>query len=240
MIFCAITKLSLAQYKLKDIPFELREINKSDDKGKQGIWIFYDKVDSTVFAMQNFVNDSLNGYFERYWRNGKISEKGFYKNGQLDSLFIGYWENGKIRGEASYSNGALDGLVKSFNQNSELTSRLRYIKGVLDSGYTETYVDSSLDWDYLAKSKIDTVITNYNSDWNKKYAIYENDSLTKDISFYKDHVAIENFYHKGIIVKRLVYFKMKPYTIEKIFYYTDGKLSRTELFDKKGKKIRNN
>ena len=130
-----------AQYKIRDIPFDIAKINKQSALGKQGAWFFYDKSDSTVFAMQNFRNDTLNGYFERYWYNGKISEKGFYKEGKIDSVFIGYWENGELRGEAYYINGSLNGVVTSFNQKKEMTSRLKYLNGIIDSSYTEPFVE---------------------------------------------------------------------------------------------------
>ena len=226
-----------AQYKLRDIPFDLAAINKGSTLGKQGVWFFYDKADSTVFAMQNFRNDTLNGYFERYWHNGKISEKGFYKEGKLDSTFIGYWENGEQRGEAYYINGSLNGVVTSFNQKKEITSRLKYLNGEIDSIYTESFVDSNLVWDNLTRNKIDTLKTTYSSDWNKKYAIYTNDNLSKEVSFYKDVIAIENFYEKTILSKRIVYLKAKPYNIEKIFYYKNGELTKTELYNKKGELV---
>lgn len=233
-IFCFIDK-GYAQFKLKDIPYELNKINKRDVKGKQGVWFFYDKKDSTVYAMQLFRNDTLNGYFERYWLNGNISEKGFYKNGKLDSTFVGYWENGQMRGEANYTNGLLSGIVISFNESGKPTSKLKYENGIIDNSYVESFVDSSIVWDNEVANKVDTVRTTYPSAWNKKYAIYVNDTLSKEISFFKDVIAIENYFDKAVLTKRIIYSIKKPHNIEKIFYYLNGQLSKTELYDKNGK-----
>lgn len=225
-----------AQLKLKDIPYGLNEINKRDYKGKQGTWYFYDKVDSIVYALQHFKDDTLNGYFERYWHNGKISEWGFYKNGKLDSIFISYWENGQKRGEANYVNGILNGIVISFDEERKITTQLRYINGKVDSSYAESYVDSTIVWDNQP-IKIDTVKTTYASDWNKKYAVYVNDTLCKEIIYYKDVITIENYLDKAVLTKRIVYSRTKPHNIEKIFYYVNGDLSKTERYNRKGKLI---
>ncbi len=238
-LFFFCIEVGFAQLRLKKIPYDLSQINKRDANGKQGVWFFYEKLDSTVYAMQNFTDDTLNGYFERYWHNGKISEKGFYKNGNLDSIFIAYWENGQKRGEANYINGQLNGVVTSFNQKGELTSRLKYLNGEVDSDYEASFIDSSMVWDNQASNKMDTVTTTYKSDWNKKYAIYTNDTLSKEISFYKDVATIENFYERAGLIKRIIYSKSSPYNIEKVFYYQNGKLIKTELYDKQGKRVEN-
>jgi antitoxin component YwqK of YwqJK toxin-antitoxin module len=231
------SSIGYSQYKLKDIPYSLDSINKRDDKGKQGVWFFYDQY-NTVNAMQHFIDDTLNGYFELYWyTTGKKSDKGFYKNGKLDSTFVGYWENGQKRGEANYVNGLLNGIVISFNEEGKTTSQLKYINGKVDSSYEESFVDSSIVWDNEARNKIDTVKTSYASDWNKKYAVYVNDTLSKEISFFKDIITIENFFDKAVLTKRIVYSKTKPYRIEKVFYYNNGELSKTEFYNKKGELV---
>lgn len=234
-IILLIVKSVFAQYKLRNIPFDLASINKQNLMGKQGVWIFYDKTDSTVFAMENFRNDTLNGYFERYWYNGQISEKGFYKEGKLDSIFIAYWEDGEQRGEAFYLKGLLNGIVTSYSKNKEISTRLKYLNGLIDSSYKESFVDKRLVMDNYVRNKIDTLKTIYKSGWNKKYAIYQNDTLIKEISFYKDVIAIENFYERKVLFKRIVYSKVKPFKIDKIFIYENGELVKTEFYDKHGK-----
>lgn len=235
--FALCMKFSYAQFKLKDISYDIGAINKRDIQGKQGVWFIFNKSDSLIFAMQHFLNDTLNGYFERYWQNGKISEKGFYKKGNIDSIFIAYWENGQKRGEAYYVAGLLNGLVTSFNEKSALTSRIMYINGKVDSSYKLSFIDSSFLSDSRIRNKTDTVKTTYKSNWNKKFAIYTNDSLSKEISFYKNIIAIENFYDKTTLKKRKVYYRKKPYNIEKIYYYENGALIKTELYNKKGQLI---
>lgn len=234
----SILQIGRCQYKLQDIPYRLSEINKRSEKGRQGVWFFYDRSDSTVFAMQHFVNDTLHGYFERYWQNGKVSERGYYKKGIVDSVFIGFWQNGKKRGEAFYANGLLSGIVISYNDEEKITSRLKYVNGVVDSSFEMSYLDSSIVWDNQARNKIDTIKTVFNADWNKRYAIYTNDTLSKELDFYKDRLTIESFYDKAVLMKRIIYSKTKPFRIEKVFYYKNGELTKTYLYDKNGKLIK--
>lgn len=227
---------SYAQYKLKDIPYDFSEVNLKDDKGKQGVWFFYDRLDSTVRAMQNFINDTLHGYSEWYWHNGVISEKGFYYKGQLDSIFTAYWENGEIRAIQHYEKGSLSGISTSYDANGKLILKLNYIDNYIDSSFSEMFIDSTVAWDKGRPVKIDTiVITREYIKWNKTFEIYHNNVISKEVKFYDDKIFLENYYKNGKLVKRVVYFRKKPYGVEKIYYYNNKeKLFKTEFFDKKG------
>ncbi len=232
------------QLKLENIPYILSEINNKDAKGKQGIWFNYDKINHIIYSMQNYNNDTLNGYFENYWyNNGNISEKGYYKNGKLDSIFIAYWEDGQIRGISNYKNGVFNGIVSSYNKDEKLILRRNYILGNIDPNYNDFYVDTTLVFDnkikvdYTSKTinKIDTVITKYDTKWNKESDIYINDTLCKHIDYYKNKVKIETIYQNSEDYKRIIYSRNKPYYIEKILYFQKNKLIKKEEFDKNGK-----
>lgn len=227
--------MSFSQFKLQDIPYNLEDINKIDNKGKQGIWYYYYKEDSTVYLMENYRNDTLNGYFERYWKNGQISAKGYYKDGKFDSIFIAYWENGQELGISYYKNGKLNGVALSFDQNGKIKIRQKYIDGQIDSSYAEEYIDSTLIFDNSIRNKIDTVITYWKyTKWNKIYSIYINDTLSKEINFYNDRPGHINFYERAELYKRVVYSRKKPYHIEKIFYFQNDLLIKKEEYDKHG------
>jgi len=233
-----VTK-SFSQLKLSEIPFDLNVINKSNLHGKQSVWFFYDKNDSTVFAMQHFVNDTLHGYFERYWYNGLVSEKGYYYKGALDSIFIAYWEDGTVRGEAYYSLGKLNGVVTSYSKSGKLTSRFKYVDNVKDSNYLDNYLDPDMTWDKVS-IKMDTLIQEFSGKWNKKLGIYKNDSLFKEINYFKDRIGFVNYYKNGVNIKREIYSRKKRDNyIERVFYYTsNGTTDKVQYFDKNGVLIR--
>ncbi|MEZ5050720.1 MAG: hypothetical protein R2766_13830 [Saprospiraceae bacterium] len=139
-----------AQIYLKDVSSSFNEINRYDN-GKQGVWFFFERSDSVVHSMKYYSNDTLNGDFILYWRNGKISDKGQYLKGELQGKHYGYWENGQLRYEVNYLNGALNGLSVTFDSNGNLTSREYYIQGAMDINYKDRYYapnfepDESLD-----------------------------------------------------------------------------------------------
>ncbi len=236
--FLQWNKACFAQYKLNNIPHQYYQINQVDNKGRQGVWYFFDQQDSTVFAMQNFRNDTLNGYFERYWQNGLVSEKGYYKNGCIDSVFIAYWENGLLRGEAMYKNCKLHGELISFNKIGNMTTRMLWVDGVVDYNYVLHFIDSNLIKVNPHLNKIDTIVKVCDfSVWNKEYIIYVNDTLSKEITFYKDVPVIFDFYNNAKLYKRIVYSRSRHYFLEKIFYYENNKLVRSEFYNRKGKLV---
>lgn len=237
-VLVCMTRLSHSQYRIENIPYKLDEVNYSDSFGKQGIWVFSSVPGGIVSAIQRYQNDTLHGYFERYWRTtGTVSEKGYYKMGKLDSVFVAYWENGVVRGITYYKDGILNGPYESFNSSGKLTSRYRFVNGVEDETYELAYLDSTVKWDWDKMVKVDTIRTKYSGDWNARWAIYHNDTLVKEMSFFKGNVAIENLLRNGLLEKRIVYSKKHPERIEKIFYYQNEELIRTEQFNKLGRLV---
>jgi antitoxin component YwqK of YwqJK toxin-antitoxin module len=81
-----ITDFVFPQSKLNNLNISDSEINKKDSLGKQGIWyIFY--PNGNVTTIRKYKNDTLHGYFENYWSNGNLSDRGFYINGKLEGVF---------------------------------------------------------------------------------------------------------------------------------------------------------
>lgn len=225
-----------AQYTLNDIPYSFDEINQRDELGrKQGTWYFYNQY-NVVHTMQNFKDDTLQGYFENYWfTNGIVSEKGYYKSGLLDSIMFAYWENGQERGRAYYKNGLLNGVAITHDKNGNLTSKIRYINGKRDSTYTEMYIDPNIEWDNDHPIKIDTIYTQEMNGKYEKYAIYRNDELIQVYNLEDGIKKNETFYTTSKDYKRIIYCTKKPYGIRKIFYFENHTLVKTDLVNDKCK-----
>jgi antitoxin component YwqK of YwqJK toxin-antitoxin module len=226
-----------AQLRLSSILVEGVDVNVKNRMGKQGLWYTYDKVDSTVFSKLQYINDTLNGNFEYYWLStGKVSEQGFYHNGVLDSTFTAYWESGQVRGVCNYKNGLLDGLVTSYSKEGTVNTKLMYKNGDLDSTYAEMYINPTLEWDVNHPIKMDTSTKDFSCEWNRKVTIYKNDTIDVEIDYYKNRPAIKSLYSSGQLTKRLIFLKVSPYTEEKIHYFQDGNLVKTEYIRKRKKK----
>lgn len=228
-ILCVIEP-GICQYRLKDIPFNLNEINKLNEKGRQGVWFFYEKSDSTVLSMKHFRNDTLDGYFEEYWRNGRISNKGYYTKGLLDSVFLSFWENGEKKFEGIYKNGLLNGIVKTYFRNGGERTKEKYVKGVIDKNFTDSFIDDTIIADFHGNNKHDTLIEKFNVKWNKRISIYENGNIIKQQQYYQNRLIIESLYSNGTLYKRIIYSKKKVGKIVKVHLYVDGELSSTIIY----------
>ena len=66
------------------------------------------------------------GYWERYWVEGKIFAKGNYTNGNKEGLWKYYFYNDQILATENYSNGSREGLCKYYYPNGNLFKEVCY------------------------------------------------------------------------------------------------------------------
>jgi len=78
----------------------------------------------------------------------------------------------------------------------------------------------------------------YISKYNKTYVIYFGGEKHSEMKYYKDRLLIENFYTQGINTKRIVYSRKRPYFMEKIGYFNELGRYKMEIYNKKGKLIK--
>lgn len=227
-----------SQVKFGDVKASTPILNVRDENGKQGKWCMYYAKDSSVYEILHYKNDTLDGYFERYWPDGTISTKGYYSKGELDSLFLGFWEDGKIRAVVNYKQGILNGLEITYDRTGKILTKLNYIDNNQDSTYSESFIDTNIIWDNIRRIKIDTVTYLYTSKWNKKMAIYINDSLNLELDFYKNRLRIESKYKNLELEKRIIYQKKSPYKPEIIYHYENGNVRKEYLILNNSKKSR--
>lgn len=88
---------------------EFKDFYNSGELRKEGYFLSIDSLDDskTVF----------DGEICSYFRNGNISEKSHYLNGQLHGEYICYKDDGKLKTHAFYQAGELSGIYKTFNED---------------------------------------------------------------------------------------------------------------------------
>ena len=59
------------------------------------------------------------GPYETYWDNGRLREKGTWKDGELDGPYEEYHENGQLEYGGNYKDGLSEGLWKSYYENGQ-------------------------------------------------------------------------------------------------------------------------
>ena len=82
--------------------------------------------------------DIKDGYTEFYYPDGKISSKGWMKNGKPDGFWVSYYPSGIIKSEGLRRNFLLDSTWTFYNQKAEVNQRIDYKYGKRN-GYIITY-----------------------------------------------------------------------------------------------------
>jgi antitoxin component YwqK of YwqJK toxin-antitoxin module len=75
------------------------------------------------------------GYWEEYYRNGRLFFKGNYVSGVEDGYWQVYHTNGQLRFKGKYVNGNRHGHFESYHSNGKLI-----YKGYYDMGLEVDYV----------------------------------------------------------------------------------------------------
>ena len=77
-------------------------------------------------------NGKKTGYWEEYYRNGKLYYKGSYKDDKKEGYWEWYWENGNSAYKGSYVNGKKDGVWENYQYpNGKLSNKGLYKDGEL-------------------------------------------------------------------------------------------------------------
>jgi antitoxin component YwqK of YwqJK toxin-antitoxin module len=78
------------------------------------------------------------GYFEWYYRSGKLEHKGSYANGKEVGEHTWYYENGNLEAVEKYEDGKLEGELKEYHQNGQLAMVTSFLHDVQE-GMTKYY-----------------------------------------------------------------------------------------------------
>jgi antitoxin component YwqK of YwqJK toxin-antitoxin module len=82
-------------------------------------------------------NDSPNGEFKRYDRDGKLTQKGMYEDGRLHGVVEEYYPNGKLKERNIYKRGSYDGVRQEFYSNGQMQLEQTYVDGYKVGPYKE-------------------------------------------------------------------------------------------------------
>lgn len=83
---------------------------------------FYDKGET--YSLSNWEKGKLNGLYVRYYRNNKIRYKHEYINDILDGGFIGFYKGGKKSMEGKFKNNLPIGVWNFWDMDGKTTSKL--------------------------------------------------------------------------------------------------------------------
>ena len=69
------------------------------------------------------------GYWENYYKNGKIQTKGNYINGKREGIWEIYFDNGQLYCKCNFKNNYKDGIWEYYWENGQLSSKELYDNG---------------------------------------------------------------------------------------------------------------
>ena len=129
-----------------EIPLELFYIlntkgKDSDDEQteeiKNGLYESFHK-NGQLSKRENYKDGELDGLVEEFYENGQLNQRENYKDGELDGPWEWFYENGELMTRATFINGKKEGLVEGFHTNGQLSYRWNYKAGKPD-GLEKTF-----------------------------------------------------------------------------------------------------
>src|SRR3972149_2933214 len=107
--------------------------------------------------------DKLDGLYEGYYKDGRLSYRCNYQAGKLEGLSEEYYKDGKLRSRYNYQAGELDGLYEDFYEDGRLSYRCNYQAGEPEGPSEVYYKDGKLSYrcNYKAGGRNSKVYTNF-------------------------------------------------------------------------------
>ncbi len=99
------------------------------DDERHGKTIWYYEDGNKPATEYNYVKGSLEGEAIAYHLNGKVSEKGMYKNNNKTGEWKEYYDNGKVKAEGKYENDLKEGVWKQYTEDGKAAGTIKYSKG---------------------------------------------------------------------------------------------------------------
>ncbi|MES2560825.1 MAG: toxin-antitoxin system YwqK family antitoxin [Bacteroidota bacterium] len=153
--------------------------NQTDSQGrKQGV---HDGYSGSWLFERTYVNDTLNGPFRQYTKDGTTWATGYFLNGLKDSVWLDFYPNKKIKEKAVYRKGKKEGAFVHYFENGDIS-------------YTATFKNDSLYGDaigYYPSLSLESKGDPYNGEWIE---YYENGNIKSKQSFTNRILSSERFY----------------------------------------------
>ena len=172
----------------------------------------------------NKINGTLDGAFEKYYSNGQLESKRFFKNGELDGVVEKYYSNGQLESKGIFKNGELDGVVEKYFSDGRLETRAEYKEGILNGIYEGRQGYDNIKAKYK-NGKYDGIYESYN----------DNEKLIERIE-YSDGIkngVYERYNESGdkIIQKGSYKNDLKNGVWEYFTYHIDGNINSYSKFN---------
>lgn len=113
----------------------------NDHGDKEIIRYFKDGIPSEKYYVLKNDSTQKNGVYTRYFPNGKVAERAFYKNGVLDSTRTLYFEDGQVHVIENHKNGNFEGPYIAYFENGKISQSGFYLNNEMDSLWKTYYAE---------------------------------------------------------------------------------------------------
>jgi len=97
------------------------------DQRKDSVWTYYSEFDGSIRIRETYLEGKLHGLSNKYYPDGKISEKVEWKDNVEDGIWKQYYKNDVLRLSGSYKNGLLQGSYEVYSSESTIMIRGNYL-----------------------------------------------------------------------------------------------------------------
>lgn len=120
------------------------QVNRVDQNNrKQGLWVcFYDSLKTSVSQKGSYINDTMDGIWTQYYRNGNIKSSITYSEGKQNGYAILYYENGKISEEGLWKGNHWVGAYKYYHPSGKLAYEWNYNDNGFRNGQQKYFYDN--------------------------------------------------------------------------------------------------
>jgi len=136
---------------------------------------FYNENDTTkineIFYVVSKTNMIKNGIYLKYYQNGVLKVKGFYKQNKKDSIWFDFFENGMKLSKIEYENDLKNGIY------------VKYFENIIDSGYYKQGKKDSLWYKYNLKGTLNSFGYYKNDKKNGIWKYYDNGYIERTETF---------------------------------------------------------
>lgn len=88
-----------------------------------------------------FYQGKKNGFELKWFSNGRLQKKSFYKNNKLEGVVKSWWENGAMASESHYNHGIRNGVQKTWHPNKKM-ARLNTLKNGVEEGLQQAWLEN--------------------------------------------------------------------------------------------------
>lgn len=177
--------------------FEGKSSSKSEPLSLEGVAIWYNK-DGKISQKGNFKNNIPNGEITRYYSDGTLKSSGHYIDGKLNGLYSEYFPSGEISAQGNFITDKMDGVFEKYKSPGKLDFKLNYKNGIVDGPYEFYNSNNSLFMKGNAKNNSQEGLCQeffYEGELRAQYEIKNGkiDGLYLEFNKEKDTITIAQF-----------------------------------------------